>query len=142
MRHNDGNVDLRMLELMHALQDEEGFLREVHRLKEAVPIDDESWDQICQMGRDLALDDRLFHPPAGVSRTPTLESTVPRHDRRIESCRRQQDRRILCRRIKTDRRQQDRRASAPLRLEIEQRKWERRQFSRRHTDPGTVVGFE
>ena len=142
MRRNDRNVDLRMLSLLYALGDKEEFMQELQKLKEAGPVDDESWDQICQMGRDLALEDSLFNPPADVSCAPTVESAASRQARRIESDRRQQGRRMLCRRIKTDRRQQDRRASTLLRLEIEQRKRERRQFSRRHTDPGTVVGFE
>jgi len=134
MRRNNRNLDLRLLSLLHALGDKGVFRQELQKLKEAGPIDDESWDQICQMGRDLALEDSLFNPSADVSCAPTVESTASRQARRIESDRRLRDRRILCRRIKTDRRQQNRRASTLLRLKIEHRKWERRQFSRRPTE--------
>ena len=112
-------TDLRLLSLFYALRDKEGFMQEAQKLKDA--IDDESWDRICRMGRDLGLQDRLFSPS--------------QHARRYEFDRRQQEeRRVLCRRIKVDRRQHVRRVSALHWLGIDRRKWERRLYARRLAD--------
>ena len=53
-------VDLRSLSWLHVLRYKEGFAQEAGRLKESQPIDDLSWQSICDMGRDLCLEDVLF----------------------------------------------------------------------------------
>ncbi len=121
MRSIGKNIDLRVLSLLHALRDNEGFMQEVQKLKDAESIDDESWDQICRMGRDLALEDRLFNPSQQAHRDQFGR-------------RQKEERRVLCRRIKAARRQHVRRAFTTPWLSIERRKWERRQYARRRTD--------
>jgi hypothetical protein len=121
MRSIGKNIDLRVLSLLHALRDKEGFMQEVQKLKDAKSIDDESWDQICRMGRGLALEGRLFNP--------SQQARLYKFGRR-----QQEERRVLCRRIKAARRQHVRRESTLHWLSIERRKWERRQYLRRRTD--------
>jgi hypothetical protein len=96
-------------------------MQEVQKLKDAKSIDDESWDQVCRMGRDLALEGRLFNP--------SQQARLYKFGRR-----QQEERRVLCRRIKAARRQHGRRESTLHWLSIERRKWERRQYLRRRTD--------
>jgi uncharacterized protein YihD (DUF1040 family) len=75
MRHNDENVDLRLLSLLHALHDEEEFMQELRRLTDSCLINDGTWQQIRQMGRDSAPENVLFTTPAGAK--PTYSGLSP-----------------------------------------------------------------
>ena len=57
MRRNERYFDLRMLSLLCALHDSEGFAEELGRLIESGDLGSDSWKEIDQMVSDLGLDE-------------------------------------------------------------------------------------
>ena len=114
------SVDLRMLLLLHAMRDVEGFEQEARRLKEAQPIDDSTWRHICDLGRELNV-------VIGSQRDSlrSEDNVTGSFDRR------QHNRRRQVRRALTDRRTQDRRTATVIWLGQERREQDRRQYARR-----------
>ncbi len=102
------NIDLRMLSLLHLLNDRAGFLQEFQRLKQSGFINDDAWNKIHEMSRDLGLKDDSL-----VSRVNT-----DRCGRELRP-----ERRRMC----LDRRQQDRRSITLSWLGADRRLGERRQ---------------
>ena len=114
------NADLRMLTLLHAMRDIEGFVQEARRIKESQTIDDTTWQHICGLGKELNI---LLEADGG-----GIDSDV---DAAHTYDRRKTNRRVNNRRTTTDRRTCDRRTTVVLWLGPERRERERRQYARR-----------
>ena len=118
------DVDLRMLFLLHAMRDAEGFMQEARRIKGKQPISESIWQRICDMGKDLISEEALFarYDEKSDSNEPVS------HDRR------KHERRVKVRRSLADRREQDRRTTVTARLGPQRRLQQRRQHIRRQSD--------
>ena len=114
------NVDLRMLMLLHAMRDVEGFVQEARRLKETQSMNASTWRHICDLGRELNV---LIETDRGSS--GNKDNVVAEFDRRTRN------RRSQVRRSMTDRRRQDRRTATVIWLGQERREQDRRQHARR-----------
>ena len=123
------DVDLRMLKLLHAMRDVEGFVLEARRLKETQRVDDAAWQHICELGREL---DILVHTPDYQAERDT--NLGHNFDRR------KKNRRCQVRRAGNDRRRQDRRTTVVLWLGPERRLHQRRQHARRQIECPEGVG--
>lgn len=124
MHCNDQDLDLRMLTLLHAMRDTEGFVQEAERLKKSKAIDSSTWQRICDMGRELIPADALFaaHNDGADSEDGDIFD------------RRKRERRVRPRRVNADRREQDRRTAVMPWLGLQRRRQQRRQHMRRQDD--------
>lgn len=111
-------VDLRMLSLLHAMGDREGFVEEARRLRAS--LDESLWRRICDMGKELGV------VLVDQENVPGQEDGDYDRDR--------SSRRIQIRRSGIDRRQPRRRAAEVIWLGTERRGVQRRQQVRRHSD--------
>lgn len=111
-------VDLRMLSLLHAMNDREGFVEEARRLRAS--LDESLWRRICDMGKELGV------VLVDQENVPGQEDGDYDRDR--------SSRRIQIRRSGIDRRQPRRRAAEVIWLGTERRGVQRRQQVRRHSD--------
>lgn len=119
--------DLRMLSLLHALGDKDEIIREATRLLTEPDLNEVSWCQVQDMGRDVAPDHPLFRfgRTIGQLRKDHTELT---HDqsRRSSSDQRQADRRVAQRRAVPSRRSLDRRVTTLAWIGAERRTHNRR----------------
>ena len=101
--------------LLHATRRKEEFERQAFEFKTSCPsIDDDAWNQICEMGRDLDPESELF-------------KTSSRNDEDAHQMLAWDDQRSG-----VERRMGDRRVARTAWLGKEQRKWQRRRDFRRH----------
>lgn len=116
-------LDLRMLTLLHAMRDIEGFVQEARRIKESQIVDDPTWRHICDLGKEL----NILFEVEGRSFDHGVDAAHSRE-------RRKTNRRVQNRRTTTDRRKHDRRTTVVLWLGPERRERERRQYARRRME--------
>lgn len=118
----DARNRCRLLWLLHATYQKEEFLQQAQELKQLCqPMDDEAWDQVCQMGRDLAPESSLFSVQSDSEEAideKAVDYSHPEYDRRGD----------------VERRKWDRRTTLSVWLGTERRKWQRRRFFRRPSD--------
>jgi len=141
MSARDQNADLRMLSLLHALRDKKEFVREVRQLLKSSTPGETCWRKICDMGRDLAPEDRLFRSAGSWQDQQTgVGGVEPERDEEIgQGQRMSHDRRLGDRRAKQRRSPEDRRSGERRTVELpwlgkQRRTGVRRQHARRHTD--------
>lgn len=110
----DASNRYRLLSLLHKTQNKDDFIREAREFKKwCQPTAEQTWDWICEMGKDLAPESLLFNSGNGEAR-----EHMPFED----------DRRVL------ERRGRDRRVNVTNWLGNEQRKGSRRWHFRREAD--------
>lgn len=113
----DAHNRCRLLWLLHATHQKDEFLRQAQEFKQLCqPMDDKAWDQICEMGRDLAPESSLFGAQSDTEEA--VDYALPEHDRRSD----------------VKRRKRDRRATLSRWLGAERRKWQQRRHFRRPSD--------
>lgn len=120
MRFNDQDADLRMLSLLHAMGDRQGFIEEVRKLKESQSLDESTWQQVCDMGRELKVS-LVGHDCSSGHEHDNLDRDGP-------------NRRVQIRRSGVDRRNQGRRTAEIIWLGQERREVHRRRQVRREGD--------
>lgn len=124
---NDASCDIRMYSLLHALGDEEEVIKEAIRLLLEPEMNEMSWQQIRDMGRDVAPGHALFDS----SRTfRQLRSEYARYYRARENSvvYREIKRRKALRNTDSDRRSGERRRVSLSWLGADRRKRERRRI--------------
>lgn len=114
--------DLRMLSLLHALGDKDEIIREATRLLTEPDLNEVSWCQVQDMGRDVAPDHPLFRFGRTIGQL-RKDYTELIHDqsRRSSSDQRQANRRVAQRRAVPNRRSLDRRVTTLAWIGVERR---------------------
>lgn len=122
--------DLRILSLLHALGDREEFVRETCRLLVETDLNEASWRQVWNLGRDVAPDHPLFEfgKTLNVVRCESA-GFLPDSGSRNTFYRRSVDKRAERRGVVSDRRLEERRTTNLPWLGVERRKCERRYSS-------------